>query len=98
MAVYGATPNEATDKLHELQKLSTADILTESITEETNVPLARKKQATLMYPARAVLLVRKPTTNPDGNLNTIDGQNYESSKIIVQLWTEDAPPGFSGFN
>lgn len=97
MAVYGSSPNEATTKLHELVSLSTATILTESVTEETNVPQERKKKATVMYPAYATMLVRKSTLDTEGTLTTIDGTNYEQSKIRVDLWVDSKPEWFATF-
>jgi hypothetical protein len=93
MAVYGATAQDAEKKLRDLMRLSTADIVTLSITEEKERNRRLKKEPTRMYPAFVTTLIRRPTTDPDSG-RTIGNQTYTEKHERYQLWKRDAPPEF----
>lgn len=92
MAVYGATPNEAEDKLKDLLELSTGKLLTLAISEEKDRHQNLKKQAIRMYPAYATLLIRRSTAELTGT-NDLSGNNYTDETIRIELWPEDEPEG-----
>jgi hypothetical protein len=92
MAIYGATKSEAEKTLKRLAALSTAKILNLNVSEEVdrkNINL--KKQAMLVYPAYATLLVRRPTTGEGREF--IDGSKLEEDRIRIDLWTDQQPQG-----
>lgn len=93
MAVYGASPSEAEDKLKDLLTLSTAEISTLSITEEKERNPALKKEATRFYPANATYLVRRPSTDTTGR-NDLSGDRYLQNLIRFRLWTDEEPEEF----
>lgn len=93
MAVYGATPAEAEDKLQELMTLSTAEISTLSITEEKTRNPALKKDITRMYPATGVYLVRRSSVDATGRTD-ISGNKFKERLIRFPLWKEDEPDEF----
>jgi hypothetical protein len=90
MAVYGATEAEAKAKLRELLRLSTAEILTLSVTEEDDRPVKMKKEPTKMYPAFATLLYRRNSTDGNGRV-MIDNRFLDEQVHRFALWTNDEP-------
>lgn len=92
MAVYGATPQEAEDKLRELATLTTLDILTISVSEEKDRAANLKKRPTRMYPAYAMLLVRRPNYDNNG-IKDLSGQTYDEDLVRIDLWPDEEPPG-----
>lgn len=93
MAVYGATPGEAESKLRELKTLTTAEILTLSVTEEKDRNLKLKKEATVMYPCDATLLVRR-TTVSDPTHVALSGQGYSEERKRFKLYLDTAPDDY----
>lgn len=92
MAVYGASKSEAEKVLRRLVTLSTAKILSLNVTEEVekkNINL--KKEAKMVYPAYANLLVRRPTTGEGRNFT--DGTKASEDRIRIDLWPNEAPKG-----
>jgi hypothetical protein len=94
MAVYGASEGQAETKLRELLALSTANILTLSVTEEKDRHQNLKKDPVQMYPAYATLLIRRSTAELTGT-NDLSGQNFKQEHIRLELWTETEPEGIS---
>lgn len=92
MAVYGATPMEAEDKVKELLTLSTAKLLTLAVSEEKDRHPNLRKQATKMYPAYATLLIRRSTAELTGS-NDLNGNNYKDEHVRIELWPETEPEG-----
>lgn len=90
MAVYGASPGEAKAKLRELMRLSTAEILTLSVTEEEDRPIKLKKDTTRMYPAFATLLARRNSTDANGRV-TLDNRILDERIHRFPLWTDTEP-------
>jgi hypothetical protein len=90
MAVYGATGDEAEEKLRALLTLSTLDILTISISEEKDRNSALRKHSTMMFPAYAFLLVRRSSTDLSGRTD-LEGNNWREEKIRIDLWTDEPP-------
>lgn len=94
MAVYGASPQVAEDTLRELLELSDCDILTLSVTEEKDRNPKLKKDATQMYLATAITLVRRASTDTTGRTD-LDGQTWDESHVRFDLWCDDEPDEFS---
>lgn len=90
MAVYGATAGEAKVKLRALMRLSTAEILTLSVTEEEDRPVRLKKDGTRMYPVYATLLARRNSTDTTGRV-TIDERILDEKIIRIPLWMDTEP-------
>jgi len=93
MAVYGASPEIAEEKLRELLDLSTAEIITLSITEEKDRNPKLRKEATRMYPATGTMLVRRPALDTVGRTD-LDGNTWDDEHIRFDLWTDDEPEEF----
>lgn len=93
MAVYGASPTEAKDKLEQLLTLSTAEIITLNISEEVTKPQQTKKEPTLVYPKAAYLLNRKSSLDGLGYTD-ISGKTYDQEIIRIPLWQGFKPQGF----
>ncbi|MBW4465676.1 MAG: hypothetical protein KME07_09580 [Pegethrix bostrychoides GSE-TBD4-15B] len=94
MAVYGASPKEAEEKLKELMELSTCEILTASTAEERIRHVKLKKEAVRMHPAYGNLLVRKTSDDTSGKTD-LDGKTWKSNHVRFALWTKDEPSNFS---
>lgn len=93
MAVYGATPQDAERKLRDLLLLSSAKIITLSISEEKERNRRLKKEPTRMYPAFVTTLIRRPTSDPDSG-RTIGNQTFSEVHERYQLWKREAPDNF----
>lgn len=94
MAVYGGTAQAAEAKLRELLSLSTANIVTMSITEEKDRHPAVKKFPTQMYPAYATMLVKTPSVSLTGR-SDLSGQRFDDDKLRAELWRAEPPDLFS---
>jgi hypothetical protein len=90
MAVYGATEAEAKAKLRELLRLSTAEVLTLSVTQEEDRPIQLKKEAIKMYPSFATLLARRNSIDATGRV-TIDNRILDERVHRFALWTDKEP-------
>lgn len=93
MAVYGASPQEAEEKLKDLLELSTAEIVTLSVTEEKDRNIKLKKDTTRMYPATGTMLVRRPSLDTVGRTD-LDGNTWDEEHIRFDLWPDDEPEEF----
>lgn len=92
MAVYASNRSEAERVIKRFLTLSTAKILSLSVTEELdkkNINL--KKQPTQLYPAHCTLLVRRPTTGEGRNFT--DGTKLLEDSIRIDLWPNEQPKG-----
>lgn len=92
MAVYASNRSEAERVIKRFLTLSTAKILSLSVTEELdkkNINL--KKQPTQLYPAHCTLLVRRPTTGEGRDF--IDGTKLLEDSTRIDLWPNEAPKG-----
>lgn len=96
MALYGGSPAEAENTLREFISLSTASILTLSVTEEKDRHPDLRKAATMVYPAYATLLVRRGTAETTG-LTDLSGNDYKNELRRMELWTSTEPPGSDPF-
>jgi hypothetical protein len=92
MAVYGATTEEAEEKLRELATLTTLEIITLSVSQEKDRHHNLRKRPTRMYPAYAMLLVRRPNYDNQG-IKDLSGQTYDEDLVRIDLWPEEEPPG-----
>jgi hypothetical protein len=92
MAVYGATPEDAKIKLRSLLRLSTAEIVSLSITEEDDRPQKLKKTPTKMYPVYFTLMARRNSINGQGR-TTLDNVTLDERIRRVEMWGESAPKG-----
>lgn len=88
MAVYGSSPSEAESQLRSLLTLSTADIVTLSVSEERITNPALVKRPTLVYPAYANL-----TTAPtDFQGQPIQGPGaFRRERRRIILWSDSEP-------
>lgn len=93
MAVYGASPVEAEEKLRELLDLSTAEIVTLSVTEEKDRNPKLKKDMTRLYPATGTMLVRRPSLDTVGRTD-LDGNTWDEEHIRFDLWMDEEPEEF----
>ncbi|WP_293356290.1 MULTISPECIES: hypothetical protein, partial [unclassified Microcoleus] len=92
MQVYAGTENEGVQKIKELLKLSTAEILPNGIRDSGYVdPTSRRRELPyLVYPAKAVLLWRKRSTDLDGR-EDLAGNIWTEKAIEFDLWPENEP-------
>ncbi|NER78963.1 MAG: hypothetical protein F6K42_05170 [Leptolyngbya sp. SIO1D8] len=94
MAVYGASGAEAERVIRDFLRLTTAEILTLSITEEKDRDIRNRKDPTPMYPYRLSLLVRRPQALGEG-LTDLSGNRFDEAKTNIPLWVEEEPEEFS---
>jgi hypothetical protein len=92
MQCYASTENEGLQKIKELLKLSTAELLPNGVRDSGYVnPTARRRELPyLVYPSKAVLVWKKRSPDLDGREDTA-GQLWTEQRIGFDLWTEDAP-------
>lgn len=89
-AVYGGSPEEAKKVLNSLMALSTAKILTLSVTEEEIRPTRLKKSPTKMYPVYGTLLARRDSVTGRG-LPTLDNRVLSEREVRFDLWVTQEP-------
>lgn len=88
MAVYGVSPAEAEAQLRSLLQLSTAELVTLSVSEEKIRSPAQVKRPRLMYPAYATLV----TAPNDFQGRPIGGTTaYRRERRRILLWTDTEP-------
>ena len=92
--VRGADRQQAIDKLKELLTLTSDDYYAINVIEEAERNTNINKTAETAYPAYAILLVRRDSTDLTGKLD-IKGQRWEETPIRFDLWTESEPPGLA---
>jgi hypothetical protein len=92
MQCYGSTENEGLQKIKELLKLSTAELLPNGVRDSGYVdPTARRRELPyLVYPSKAVLIWKKRSPDLDGREDTA-GQLWTEQRIEFDLWPENAP-------
>lgn len=93
MQCYGSTENEALQKIKELLKLSTAELLPNGTRDSGYVnPTSRRRQLPyLVYPSKAVLVWKRRAPDLDGR-EDLAGNSWTEQRIEFDLWPEDAPP------
>jgi len=94
MQCYASTENEGLQKIKELLKLSTAELLPNGVRDSGYVsPTARRRELPyLVYPSKAVLVWKKRSPNLDGREDTA-GQLWREERIEFDLWPEREPVG-----
>jgi hypothetical protein len=92
MQCYASTENEGLQKIKELLKLSTAEILPNGVRDSGYVdPTARRRELPyLVYPSKAVLVWKKRALDLEGREDTA-GNSWIEERIAFDLWPEDAP-------
>jgi len=92
MQCYASTENEGLQKIEELLKLSTAELLPNGVRDSGYVnPTARRRELPyLVYPSKAVLVWKKRSSDLDGREDTA-GQVWTEQRIAFDLWPENAP-------
>jgi len=92
MQCYASTENEGLQKIKELLKLSTAEILPNGVRDSGYVdPTARRRELPyLVYPSKAVLVWKKRSPDLEGREDTA-GNSWTEQRIAFDLWQEDAP-------
>lgn len=92
MQCYASTKDEGLQKIKELLKLSTAEILPNRVRDSGYVnPTARQRELPyLVYPSKAVLIWKKRSPDEDGREDGA-GQRWTEQRIEFDLWPEDAP-------
>jgi len=92
MQCYASTENEGLQKIKELLKLSTAEILPNGVRDSGYVnPTARRRTLPyLVYPSKAVLVWKKRSPDDDGR-EDIAGDRWIEQRIEFDLWLENPP-------
>ncbi len=93
MVVYGATAQDAEEKLDDLLELTTCEISTKSVTQERDRNPRLKKSPTRVFPHSATLLVRRESVDPDKG-RTIRNQTMSERIVRFELWTQNEPRSF----
>ena len=93
MQCYASTENEGLQKIKELLKLSTAELLPNGVRDSGYVnPTARRRELPyLVYPSKAVLVWNKRSPDLDGREDTA-GQLWTDQRIEFDLWPDREPP------
>jgi hypothetical protein len=94
MQCYASTEDEGLQKIKELLKLSTAELLPNGVRDSGYVePTARRRELPyLVYPAKAVLVWKKRSPDLEGREDT-GGQLWTEQRIEFDLWPETEPVG-----
>ena len=94
MQAYASTEDEGLQKIKELLKLSTAELLPNGVRDSGYVnPTARRRELPfLVYPAKAVLVWKKRSPNLDGR-EDLNGRIWTEERIVFDLWPEREPVG-----
>jgi hypothetical protein len=94
MQCYASTENEGLQKIKELLKLSTAEILPNGVRDSGYVdPTARRRELPyLVYPSKAVLVWKKRSPDLDGR-EDIAGRLWTEQRIEFDLWPDREPIG-----
>jgi len=92
MQCYASTKNEGLQKIEELLKLSTAELLPNGVRDSGYVdPTARRRELPyLVYPSKAVLVWKKRSPDQDGR-EDLAGNSWIEQRIEFDLWPENAP-------
>jgi hypothetical protein len=92
MQCYASTENEGLQKIKELLKLSTAELLPNGVRDSGYVdPTARRRELPyLVYPSKAVLIWKKRSPDLEGREDTA-GNTWTEQRIAFDLWPEDEP-------
>jgi hypothetical protein len=92
MQCYAGTENEGLQKIKELLKLSTAELLPNGVRDSGYLdPTARRRELPyLVYPSKAVLVWKKRLPDLEGREDTA-GQTWTEQRIAFDLWPENAP-------
>lgn len=91
--IYAVTENEGLQKIKELLRLSTAEILPNGVRDSGYVdPTARRRELPyLVYPCKAVLVWKKRASDLQGR-EDIAGNIWEEHRIKFDLWPDKEPP------
>jgi hypothetical protein len=94
MQCYASTEDEGLQKIKELLKLSTAELLPNGARDSGYVdPTARSRELPyLVYPAKAVLVWKKRSPTSDGREDAA-GRLWTEQRIEFDLWPETEPIG-----
>jgi hypothetical protein len=94
MQCYASTENEGLQKIQELLKLSTGELLPNGVraSEYVNPTGARRELPYLVYPSKAVLVWKKRVSDDDGR-EDLAGNRWTEQRIAFDLWPENAPLG-----
>jgi hypothetical protein len=92
MQVYASTENEGLQKIKELLKLSTAELLPNGIRDSGYVyPTTRRRELPyLVYPSKAVLVWKKRSPDLDGR-EDVAGRLWTEQRMEFDLWPDNAP-------
>jgi len=92
MQCYASTENEGLQKIKELLKLSTAELLPNGVRDSGYVnPTARRRSLPyLVYPSKAVLVWKRRSADLDGR-EDIAGQLWEEQRLEFDLWPDSEP-------
>ena len=94
MQCYASSENEGLQKIKELLKLSTAELLPNGVRDSGYVdPTARRRQLPyLVYPSKAVLVWKKRSSDLEGREDTA-GNLWTEQRIEFDLWPDREPIG-----
>jgi hypothetical protein len=93
MQCYASTENEGLQKIKELLKLSTAELLPNGVRDSGYVdPTARRRELPyLVYPSKAVLVWKRRSPDLDGR-EDVAGRLWTEERIEFDLWPDREPP------
>ncbi|MEG4944638.1 hypothetical protein [Microcoleus sp. F4-D5] len=93
MQCYASTENEGIQKIKELLRLSTAEILPNGVRDSgyTDPTPRRRELPYLVYPSKAVLIWRRRAVDLQGR-EDIAGNTWEEQRIEFDLWPDKEPP------
>lgn len=97
MAIYGATAQEAKNKLLQLASLSDAEIQAINVSEEDVRPQRLRKESVQLYPAYATMLARRNSADAEGRV-MLDGRTFDEEVIRFPLWVEAEPSNLPPLN
>jgi hypothetical protein len=92
MQAYGATANSALQKIEELLKLSTAELLPNGVRESNYVQATPRRESLpyIVYPSKAVLVWKKKSTDLTGR-EDLAGTLWDEQTVEFDLWPENEP-------
>ena len=99
LIVFAGTEKEAEERIQAMLTLTTAKLLSMSITEEKKVGERLKKPKLVkntkkIYPGFMTIINRQEFLDPEQGKATTRGKNYRDVRTKIPLWTDKEPPNF----
>lgn len=93
IVVYASTSNGAEAKVRELLTLTDDELVAIDVLEEKERNAQIRKNPTLVYPARGILLVRRPSDTLEGRTD-VRGNRWIEEPVAFEMWTDSKPSNF----